>query len=399
MKKIALGLSLITASLFASEYQIGLGLGQHNVSNSPIEDYKFLNLRVGKTLPKNHILRIEIEQGEKVINNQDHITRILLNVEHYFPQKDSKITPYAFVGLGAQSLQGDAQYPNNMVADLGVGAKYNIKNTWDLFAEARGLRDFGNNDNHYGFIAGVLFGFDAEKAEKKVIDSDKDGVADKNDKCLNTPAGAKVDINGCAIDSDNDGVADYQDKCANTPAGVKVDANGCAIDSDNDGVADYQDKCANTPAGVKVDANGCAIDSDNDGVADYQDKCANTPSGFKVDTTGCPLSYRLHITFANNSVVISASEMPKVEKFAEFLKANPAYKVEIQGYTDSKGSEKYNLSLSQKRAKAVYVALIDLGVDANRLSYKGYGESNPIASNDTAEGRAQNRRIVAKLSH
>ena len=369
MKKIALGLSLITASLFASEYQIGLGLGQHNVSNSPIEDYKFLNLRVGKTLPKNHILRIEIEQGEKVINNQDHITRILLNVEHYFPQKDSKITPYAFVGLGAQSLQGDAQYPNNMVADLGVGAKYNIKNTWDLFAEARGLRDFGNNDNHYGFIAGVLFGFDAEKAEKKVIDSDKDGVADKNDKCLNTPAGVKVDI------------------------------NGCAIDSDNDGVADYQDKCANTPAGVKVDANGCAIDSDNDGVADYQDKCANTPSGFKVDTTGCPLSYRLHITFANNSVVISASEMPKVEKFAEFLKANPAYKVEIQGYTDSKGSEKYNLSLSQKRAKAVYVALIDLGVDANRLSYKGYGESNPIASNDTAEGRAQNRRIVAKLSH
>src|ERR1700690_2755146 len=87
------------------------------------------------------------------------------------------------------------------------------------------------------------------------------------------------------VDSDGDGVVDSLDKCPNTPAGVKVDAQGCPLDSDGDGVPDYLDKCPNTPAGVKVDAQGCPLDSDGDGVPDYLDKCPNTPAG---TADGCP---------------------------------------------------------------------------------------------------------------
>ncbi|MFN8653232.1 MAG: OmpA family protein [Gemmatimonadales bacterium] len=119
-------------------------------------------------------------------------------------------------------------------------------------------------------------------------DSDGDGVTDLSDKCPNTPAGAKVDATGCPQDSDKDGVLDAADKCPNTPAGTPVDANGCPKDSDNDGVTDVNDKCPNTPAGTAVDASGCPKDSDADGVVDSADKCPNTPAGTKVDAVGCP---------------------------------------------------------------------------------------------------------------
>ncbi|RZK97285.1 MAG: OmpA family protein, partial [Hymenobacter sp.] len=120
----------------------------------------------------------------------------------------------------------------------------------------------------------------------KAKDTDGDGVADRKDKCPDTPAGVKVDLNGCPVDTDGDGVADYQDKCPDVKGLASL--QGCP-DADGDGVADADDKCPNTPAGVKVDASGCPLDADGDGVADYLDKCPNTPAGVKVDANGCPL--------------------------------------------------------------------------------------------------------------
>jgi len=199
------------------------------------------------------------------------------------------------------------------------------------------------------------------------------------------------------IDSDHDGVSDANDKCPNTPMGVKVDAKGCPIDSDNDGVADYLDKCPDTPANVKVDKNGCPIDSDNDGVADYLDKCPDTPKDFKVDQNGCPVLYNFEINFDYNSAKIKPEYMEKIKEFADYLKKHPEVKAEIQGYTDNKGNYDYNMVLSEKRAKAVYEALVKLGISKDRLSFAGYGPNNPVASNDTEEGRAKNRRVVAKL--
>jgi len=121
------------------------------------------------------------------------------------------------------------------------------------------------------------------------FDSDMDGVYNHLDQCPNTPSNVKVDAKGCPLDADNDGVPDYLDVCPNTLAKVMVDAQGCPLDNDNDGVADYLDKCPNTPANVPVDADGCPLDADNDGVADYLDKCPNTPKGATVDATGCTL--------------------------------------------------------------------------------------------------------------
>jgi len=380
LKKV-IAISIAAATLFAANnYELGVGLGSHNVTNSPIDDYRFINARFGKYLSHNHILRLEVEGSESVIGSNS-LSRILLNVEHYF-NTDTKITPYAFIGGGYQIVQGN--YQDNGVADLGVGAKYGINKNINAFLEVRGLRDFGNNDNHFGAIIGLSFQFGNEEPKKVIVE-------EKEPK--------KVEKRVVILDSDNDGVNDNNDKCVNTPANVKVDENGCAIDSDNDGIADYLDKCANTPVNIKVDENGCAIDSDNDGIADYLDKCPNTPKDFNVDINGCLLSFNFNITFGKNSNVITSEFMPKIEELATFLKENPGYKVEIQGYTDNTGSESYNKKLSERRAKAVYEALINLGVSQDRLSYKGYGSENPIASNDTQEGRIANRRVVAKFSY
>lgn len=121
-------------------------------------------------------------------------------------------------------------------------------------------------------------------------DSDGDRVLDGLDKCPYTSSGARVDALGCPIDSDRDGIADMIDRCPNTPPGTPVDRVGCPRDSDGDGVPDHLDRCPATPWGARpVDANGCLLDSDRDGVPDWSDRCASTPPQARpVDSSGCP---------------------------------------------------------------------------------------------------------------
>ncbi|MEO1938567.1 MAG: OmpA family protein [Sulfurimonas sp.] len=200
------------------------------------------------------------------------------------------------------------------------------------------------------------------------------------------------------VDSDGDGVFDRFDRCEKTPAGVKVDKNGCPVDSDGDGVLDYQDKCPNTsPKGIIVDADGCPLDSDNDGVIDYKDRCENTPEGLEVDPHGCPLKQTLKLFFKRGSAKIMPESYGEIKKFAEFLANNPAYKVKITGHTDSRGKAEKNMKLSLERAEAVKKALELEGIDAKRIITAGRGELDPIASNRTKEGRAKNRRIEIEL--
>ncbi len=241
------------------------------------------------------------------------------------------------------------------------------------------------------------------------IDSDKDGVADYMDKCPNTPAGVKVDATGCPIDSDKDGVADYLDKCPNTPAGFKVDATGCPVDvdSDKDGVPDRLDKCPNTPAGVKVDVSGCPLDSDNDGVADYLDKCPNTPAGTKVDANGCQVLFEAGkknltlqgVNFDNAKATLLAESGSSLDAVAASLVANPDVKIAVEGFTDNRGAAAANRRLSQARANAVREYLIGKGVDASRISAKGFGPARPAAPNTTDAGRAQNRRVEIRRTN
>jgi OOP family OmpA-OmpF porin len=195
-------------------------------------------------------------------------------------------------------------------------------------------------------------------------------------------------------DSDGDGVPDTADRCPNTPAGARVDGNGCEFDSDRDGVVDRLDACPNTPPGATVDAKGCELDADGDGVVDRIDRCPNTPRGDKVDAVGCGLTIALQVLFDTDSANIKSDSYGELDSFADFLKAVPSASGELQGHTDSVGSAAYNQKLSQRRADAVKAYVVGKGIDAARVTAKGYGESQPVADNKTPEGRAENRRVL-----
>ncbi|MFP5409153.1 MAG: OmpA family protein [Gammaproteobacteria bacterium] len=210
-------------------------------------------------------------------------------------------------------------------------------------------------------------------------------------------APAKAPASG---DADKDGVADDKDRCPNTPAGAKVDANGCELDSDGDGVVDRLDKCPDTPAGRKVNAQGCELDSDGDGVVDALDQCPDTPAGDKVDNKGCTLANTIvlkGVNFDNDSAVLKAEAKAILDDSARTLKRYPDIKAEVAGHTDSRAADAYNQALSQRRAQAVMDYLISAGVPAASLSAKGYGEAEPVADNATEAGRADNRRVELRI--
>ena len=237
------------------------------------------------------------------------------------------------------------------------------------------------------------------------FDSDGDGVMDGKDQCPGTPLGAVVDKKGCPVDSDKDGVPDGIDKCPNTPAGVKVDAKGCPMDSDKDGVPDGVDKCPGTPEGATVDKDGCPSDADKDGVYDGIDTCPNTPAGAKVDETGCPADVRAFIDtgkivstkilFDSGKATLRPESKQELDAIGAVLAQCADMKIEIAGHTDSQGADDMNMKLSGERAAAVrdYILKNFSQCKPDFFVAKGYGETKPVATNATAEGRQQNRRV------
>jgi len=211
-------------------------------------------------------------------------------------------------------------------------------------------------------------------------------------------------------DEDGDGVPDDKDRCPRTPADIKVNDDGCPIDSDGDGVADNKDRCPDTPKQTKVNSFGCSVDSDGDGVTDDMDKCPNTKAGISVDGYGCPLPVASKsatvtksgtwiykgIQFTTGKWDIKEESHKVLDEIVQTVQTSPNLKLEIQGHTDSMGSEASNYRLSENRAKAVMDYLLRKGVSPARLTYKGYGPSMPIASNDTPAGRSENRRVEFK---
>lgn len=139
-------------------------------------------------------------------------------------------------------------------------------------------------------------------------------------------------------------------------------------------------------------------DDDKDGVTNTEDKCPQTPLGKLVYNDGCPESLNLNVHFANDSAIIRKESYQRIESYAKFLLKNPLYSTDIIGYTSNTGSEKHNLALSEQRAVAVKDMLVSLGVPSSKARAQGKGQENPIASNDTHEGRAVNRRIEAEMT-
>ena len=222
-------------------------------------------------------------------------------------------------------------------------------------------------------------------------DSDGDGIGDNVDKCPEESGVSKYD--GCPIpDSDGDGVDDDSDPCPNTPG----DVGGCP-DTDGDSVIDKDDACPEVTGTVM----GCP-DADGDGIADKDDKCPNEAGVPEKD--GCPAIRKPtraetinrycapSISFGSGSSKSDTYDA-SISGIVSFANQYPEAFLNVSGYTDSQGAEAANLALSKKRAKRVADSLIAAGVGADRITYEGYGETNPIADNLTKEGRELNRRV------
>ncbi len=346
---------------------------------------------------------------------------------------------YGVTGLGfvRQDVPGDGTQNDDDSSvdpnfDLGVGALIPLGSApMALRGDIRYRNDYHGNADLYGrssfyqiiSTVGVLFPYSREAnagaaspppppppvapepaalddepvPEPEPEDSDNDGVFDDDDLCPNTPAGAVVDSAGCQEDSDDDGVVDGDDRCPGTPAERAVNAQGCELDGDNDGVVDANDKCPNTPAGEKVNSEGCPLDDDGDGVDNADDECANTPAGNKVLPNGCSVVKKLvleGVNFETDSSKLTRNAKAVLDDAAEAIIGSPAAgNLLVAGHTDSRGNSRYNQRLSEQRAASARRYLIQQGVKAGRLKDKGFGESKPIATNDTPEGLAKNRRV------
>ncbi|GJM36501.1 MAG: hypothetical protein DHS20C18_55020 [Saprospiraceae bacterium] len=231
-------------------------------------------------------------------------------------------------------------------------------------------------------------------------DDDGDGISNQDDPCPNNYG--PPERNGCPFqDSDGDGVEDYADGCPFVVGPPERD--GCpAIDSDGDGLLDEDDRCPNV-YGIPVFV-GCP-DTDGDGIEDAKDAC---PNDFGVyEENGCPLIInpeeeakslsRQLLFFNRNSVEIERYIL--LDKIAGFLLENPHYRIKIKGFSDSAGSESQNLETSRKRARACFDYFVSQGIRSANMRYTGYGSGHPIASNQTEEGRQQNRRVEFQLYH
>jgi OOP family OmpA-OmpF porin len=192
-------------------------------------------------------------------------------------------------------------------------------------------------------------------------------------------------------DDDNDGVPNELDQCPGTPAGAIVNAQGCENDEDGDGVVDRLDRCPGTPAGTPVNEEGCPVAKG----------CKTPEPGQAITLEGCAAGDTIvlqGVTFEFDKARLTPNAKVILDGVGDALIAKPEIKVEVGGHTDAKGSDAYNLKLSDSRAKSVEQYLIGRGIDAGRLSAKGYGETMPVADNATDEGRELNRRVELKIA-
>jgi len=435
------------------------------------------------------------EDNQDAVRFGAHKTYGDIQVQFNFIEKESAFfRPYIFAGIGFRNLTEitgsdlnplpTCQPGFDMVIPGGIGLNFRIyKNISIRYIATVGWTNHDNRDtknagDNNDWQLDQSLGFTFSLGSSK--DSDGDGVADKQDNCPDTPAGALVDEDGCIVDRDKDGIADNQDECPDIAgiaefkgcpdtdgdgvpdkddkcpklAGPKV-TDGCP-DRDNDGITDDLDECPdiaglaalagcpdrdgdgvpdikdNCPDlaglaeyggcpyldtdgdGIKdaddmcpeikgpPENNGCPwTDSDGDGVPDKIDKCPLTPG----DTAnfGCPVlkveevailkTAFENLEFETAKAVIRSTSFPSMDELAALLISKPTWKLKISGHTDNVGSDAYNETLSKNRAQSTAKYLVGKGVPQSQLITEWFGESMPIADNNTPEGRQINRRV------
>lgn len=404
-------------------------------------------LRIGEALVPTPLDRFNVMSNSKLLGSLDALLQL------QFFRSNHLIVPYLSAGAGVVYIEDedtDFQFPLGAGLDLRVAdgvylqarSEYRFSTT-----ELAGTNDNLDNLMHT-FGVKVLLGKGAEPEPVEPTDSDGDGVSDMLDVCPDTPGLAN--LQGCP-DMDGDGVADKDDECPQV-AGEKIfngcpdtdgdtvqdsedecpqvaglaafngcpdtdgdnipdseddcpnvfgvaQFNGCP-DTDGDGVADANDKCPDQ-AGFAI-FDGCA-DSDGDGIGDNEDECPNEAG--VASNNGCParevtqedqeaLDFAAkNLQFETNSSFLKPGSSDRLDDIAVILLRYPDYNVNINGYTDNVGKDDYNQWLSERRAERAYNYLKDKGIPSSRMTFKGFGEENPIADNATATGRKENRRV------
>jgi large repetitive protein len=247
-------------------------------------------------------------------------------------------------------------------------------------------------------------------------DNDHDQVLDRDDACPLDPEDRDgfEDTDGCAEkDNDHDGIVDDQDACPLEPEDLDAfeDTDGCPeLDNDKDGIVDTSDACPLDPEDLDgfEDTDGCPEpDNDKDGLLDTVDQCPNEAETYNGhdDADGCPdtpptvqltdthIEIKDTIYFETNKAAIQARSHELLDGVAAVMKAHGTLRIRVEGHTDDRAADDYNLGLSQRRAEAVRAYLVEQGIAADRLEAVGYGETRPKMAGKSKAARDANRRV------
>jgi outer membrane protein OmpA-like peptidoglycan-associated protein len=286
----------------------------------------------------------------------------------------------------------------------------------------------GCPDSDEDLITDKLDRCPTEAGSKELIgcpDRDSDGIADIDDLCPSLPGLAKfkgcpdrdgdsipdnedlcpdlfgpIAFSGCP-DSDGDGISDDNDDCPQTPGSREF--KGCP-DSDGDGISDKNDRCP-LIAGTKANRGCPTEDRDGDGIPDDKDRCPLIPGS--KSNLGCPevlkeasmivTSAFNNLEFESGKAFIKTSSYASLNKLAALLNSNQELHLIIAGHTDNVGNPAKNMTLSRDRAQSVASFLVDSGINEERLEIEWFGQSKPIESNATPNGKKKNRRVELTL--
>ncbi|BAK73597.1 TolC family outer membrane protein [Arcobacter sp. L] len=320
---------------------------------------------------------VENSVNRFTVNKEDYLNSVIAYSEQS-PKKSNKLGLYDY--------------------EFNVAANKNIKSTpldnhlmYDNFALIKrfdfvNMDNFDSNDNNISEVAKVINKYKDEDIKVTVIGHTQ-AMEDKEEsynKAASYAKNIKDELVKNGVNKDvliEESRVDYDKAFLETNRGDKTLNNVVAI-------ALY----------VPKKAEKVILDDDKDGVINELDKCPNTPAGYTVDENGCTNKINLEVLFENNSAVVKEDTKEKVLAFAKYLNDNKEFNTVITGHASKdKSSASYNQKLSEKRANAIKDLLVANGVESSRIQAIGKGFDEPIASNDTAEGQALNRRIEAEL--
>ena len=370
--QLFLMLTLLSGRVIESEIGINVGLNSTHNKNG----LKFKNPTVGVTYQNNRYVVTPRVDLEYVHVNNDYATSLLkgsVNAVYEYENRTYTI-PYALLGLGYEYVGGATKdiFESHPFVQGGVGVRVDLEHGYKARIEGKLLKVLTSSKegNEAIITAGISMPLSYHEMHKK-----RPNVVVQRVNIVTPPP--RVVVQRVNVPPPPPPKIIYQPAPPPPPPKrevVYIKNNECSI---------------------KIDRP----DFDRDGVEDRFDQCPATPCNFSVDNYGCPIKTTLKINFKTNSAKIEGYSIQKIEIFANFLLKNRGSFVKIIGHTDSRGTAQHNIELSLARANSVMRALIARGVSATRLSREGRGESQPIAPNTTAEGRAMNRRIEAILSY